>query len=142
MKGNSHESFEGFARKKTGSNRSFGLVVGGLFALIALWPLVHGETPRWWALVLAAPLLTLAIFRPALLQQPNDWWAKLGLLLGRIVSPIVMGVIFYLWITPIALILRLLKKPLLDLELKPDAASYWIVRSPADPDPARLRRPY
>ncbi len=142
MKGNSHESFEGHARQKTGSNRSFGFVLGGAFSLIALWPLFHGEMQRYWALVLAVPLLTLAVFRPDALQKPNEWWAKLGLLLGRIVSPIVMGVIFYLWITPIALILRLLKKPLLSIELEPDAESYWIVRPPADPDPARLRRPY
>jgi predicted membrane metal-binding protein len=142
MKSNSHESFQGYAREKTGSNRSFGFVIGGVFVLIALWPLVHGEPPRYWALAPAVPLIVLAAFRPDMLQRPNELWAKFGLLLGRIVSPIVMGVIFYLWITPFALVMRLFKKRLLALEFERDAASYWIVRPAADPDAARLRRPY
>jgi hypothetical protein len=141
MKSN-HESLEGFARQKTGSNRSFGFVVGGVFLLLALWPLVHMQAPRWWALVPALPLLTLAAINPALLQKPNELWQKLGLVLGKIVNPIVMGVIFYLWITPIAFILRLMKKRFLALQFEPEAASYWIVRAPREPDPARLRRPY
>jgi hypothetical protein len=142
MKSNSHESFQGYARQKTGSNRSFGLVVGGILLLIGLWPLVHAEPLRWWAVVPAAPLLVLAAVRPALLQKPNQWWAQLGMLLGKIVSPIVLGIIYYLWITPFAVVLRLMKKRLLTLEFEPDAKSYWIVRPPTDPDPARLRRPY
>jgi hypothetical protein len=142
MKSSSHESFVGYARQKTSSNRSFGLVLGGVFSVIALWPLWHSEAPRYWLLAPALLLIALAGIRPDVLQKPNAWWARLGQLLGRIVSPIVMGVIFYLWITPFALILRLMKKPLLSLKLEPDAKSYWIVRPAADPDPARLRRPY
>jgi hypothetical protein len=142
MSKSSHENFAGFARRKTSSNRSFGVVVGGVFLLLALWPLVHAQPPRWWALIPALPLLTLAAINPALLQKPNEWWQQLGLLLGKIVSPIIMGAIYYLWITPIALILRLMKKRFLFLQFEPDAVSYWIVRSPREPDPARLRRPY
>jgi len=142
MSKSSHESFQGYARPKSSSNRSFGFVVGGIFLFLALWPLVHAQSPRWWALIPAVPLLALAVIKPALLQKPNDAWQKLGLLLGKIISPIVMGVIFYLWITPMALILRLMKKRFLTLQFEPEAASYWIARAPREPDPARLRRPY
>ncbi len=142
MKGNSHESFEGHVEIKTGSDRSFGWVVGGVLSLIALWPLVHGNGPRLWALIPGLLLIGFAVVRPATLQPLNQLWFRLGLLLGRIVSPIVLGIIYFLWITPIALVMRLFNKRFLALEFEPGAKSYWIVRAPANPDPARMRRPY
>lgn len=142
MKGNSHESFEGHVEIQTGSDRSFGWVVGGVLLVIALWPLLYASGPRLWALIPALLLIAFAVIRPDVLRPLNKLWFRLGLLLGRIMSPIVLGIIYYLWITPIALILRLFNKRFLALEFEPDAESYWVVRAPAEPDPARMRRPY
>lgn len=143
MKGNSHESFESHVETKMGSERSFGFVVGGILLVIALWPLMGGEGPRLWALIPALPLIALAAIRPALLAPLNKLWFKLGLILGRIVSPIVLGVVYYLWITPIALAMRLFGKKFLALGFDPGAKSYWIDREPAKVEASvRLRRPY
>lgn len=143
MKGNSHENFERHLPAKMGSERSFGFVVGGILLVIALWPLMSGEGPRFWALIPALPLIALAAIRPALLAPLNKLWFKLGLLLGRIVSPIVLGIVYYLWITPIALVLRLTGKKFLALDFEPESKSYWIIREPAKAEAAvRMRRPY
>jgi hypothetical protein len=143
MKGNSHESFESHVETKMGSERSFGFIVGGILLVIALWPLMYGESPRLWALIPALPLVALAAVYPALLAPLNKLWFKLGLLLGRIISPIMLGIIYFLWITPIALIMRLSGKKFLALGFDPEANSYWIIRPPAKVDAAkRLRRPY
>lgn len=143
MKGNSHESFESHVETKMGSERSFGFVVGGILLVIALWPLMGGEGPRLWALIPALPLIALAAIRPALLAPLNKLWFKLGLLLGRIANPIVLGIVYYLWITPIALIMRLMGKKFLALGFDPEAKSYWIIREPAKVEASvRLRRPY
>jgi len=143
MKGNSHESFESHLPTEMGSERSFGYVVGGVLLAIALWPLHAGEGPHLWALIPALPLIALATIRPALLAPLNKLWFKLGILLGRIISPIVLGIVYYLWITPIALVMRLAGKKFLALGFEPEAKSYWIIRQPvkiaAD---ARMRRPY
>jgi hypothetical protein len=143
MKGNSHESFESHVETKMGSERSFGFVVGGIVLVIALWPLMSGEGPRLWALIPALPLIALAAIQPALLAPLNKLWFKLGLILGRIISPIVLGIVYYLWITPFALVMRLMGKKLLSLGFDPDAKSYWIIREPAKVKASvRLRRPY
>ena len=143
MKGNSHESFESHLPTEMGSERSFGYVVGGVLLAIALWPLHAGEGPHLWALIPALPLIALAAIRPALLAPLNKLWFKLGILLGRIISPIVLGIVYYLWITPIALVMRLAGKKFLALGFEPEGKSYWIIRQPvkiaAD---ARMRRPY
>lgn len=143
MKGNSHESFESHIPEKMGSERSFGYVVGGILLLIALWPLHAGHAPYWFVLAPAVPLIALAAIRPTLLAPLNKLWFKLGMLLGRIVSPIVLGIVYFLWITPIAFIMRLAGKKFLALDFEPDAKSYWIIREPAKAEAAvRLRRPY
>jgi hypothetical protein len=143
MKGNSHESFESHVPTTMGSERSFGFLVGGILLVIALWPLHAWEQPHWWALVPALPLIALAAIRPSLLAPLNKLWFKLGMLLGRIVSPIVLGIVYFLWITPFALVLRLMKKKLLALDFEPQAKSYWIIRQPAKAEAAaRMRRPY
>jgi hypothetical protein len=104
---------------------------------------MRDEGPRLWALIPAVPLVVLAAVYPAALAPLNKLWFKLGLLLGRIISPIVLGIIYYVWITPIALIMRLSGKKFLALDFDPDAKSYWIIRQPAKVDAAaRLRRPY
>ena len=143
MKGNSHESFESHLPEKMGSERSFGFWVGGILLAIALWPLHAGNAPHWWALIPALPLIVLAAIRPPLLAPLNKLWFKLGILLGRFISPVVLGIVYFLWITPFAVVMRLMGKKLLALGFEPDAKSYWIIREPAKiAAAARLRRPY
>ena len=143
MKGNSHESFESVLPEKIGSERSFGYTVGGIFAVLALIWSYTGHYPFWWALIPAVPLITLAAIRPSLLAPLNKAWFKLGILLGTVISPIVLGIIYYLWITPIAFLMRLSGKKFLALGFDPKAKSYWIIREPAKVEASvRLRRPY
>ncbi|HET7681215.1 MAG TPA: SxtJ family membrane protein [Xanthobacteraceae bacterium] len=143
MKGNSHESFESTLPEKMGSERSFGFTVGGILLLIALWPLHASEHPHWWVLFPAVLLIMIAAFDPDLLVPLNKLWFKLGILLGRIVSPIVLGIIYFGFITPYAYVMRLMGKKLLLLDFDPQAKSYWIIREPAKIDAAaRMRRPY
>jgi hypothetical protein len=143
MKGNSHESFESHVPEKISSERSFGYTVGGIFAALSLIWAYTGHYPYWWALIPAVPLISLAAIRPALLGPLNKLWFKLGMVLGSIISPIVLGIIYFLWITPIALIMRAAGKKFLALDFEPDAKSYWINREPAKVEAkVRLRRPY
>ena len=111
------------------SNRSFGLVFAGVFALVALLPLWRGADPRWWALAVSVLFGVLALLVPAVLTPANRVWLKIGLLLHRIVNPLVMGVVFYLVVTPFGFVMRRLN-PNLVRRLRPDpaASSYWIAR--------------
>jgi predicted membrane metal-binding protein len=109
-----------------GSERSFGLVFAGVFSVIALWPLIHGSNPRWWALAIAAIFAIAAFLAPSVLKPLNLLWFKFGLLLGRIVGPVVMGAIFFVAVTPTALVFKLLGKDPLRLKADPAAKSYWI----------------
>jgi hypothetical protein len=117
------------------SDRSFGVVFAVVFALIAGWPLLSGEGPRWWALAVAAVFALVAMVKPALLAGLNRQWMKLGILLGRIVSPIALGLLFYCVITPIGVALRLAGKDPLRLKFDRGAESYWIRRVPPGPPP-------
>lgn len=117
------------------SDRSFGVVFAVVFLIIALWPLVSGGAVRWWAGVIAALFAVVAMVKPALLAGLNRQWMKLGLLLGRIVSPIALGLLFYGVITPIGFVLRLAGKDPLRLKYDRDADSYWIRREPPGPPP-------
>jgi hypothetical protein len=117
------------------SDRSFGLVMAAMFLLVALSPLRHGHTPRWWALAVSGVFALLALMRPALLSKVNRLWMKLGILLGKIVSPIALGILFYGVLTPLALVVRLTGKDPLRLKLDPGVNSYWILRKPPGPPP-------
>jgi hypothetical protein len=117
------------------SDRSFGLVFAAVFGLIALGPLRHGHAPRWWASALAGVFALVALAKPVLLSRLNRLWIKLGLLLGKVVSPIALGILFYGVVTPLAVVIRLTGKDPLRLKLDPAAESYWIVRKPPGPPP-------
>ena len=117
------------------SDRSFGLVFAAVFGLIALGPLRHGHAPRWWASALAGVFALVALAKPVLLSRLNRLWIKLGLLLGKVVSPIALGILFYGVVTTLAVVIRLTGKDPLRLKLDPAAESYWIVRKPPGPPP-------
>ena len=108
------------------SNRSFGLVFFIVFLIVALWPLKSGEDLRLWALTLSIIFLILGIFNSKLLTPLNKLWIKFGMFLGLIVSPIVMGIVFFSVVTPIGFFMRIMGKDLLKLKSKKN--TYWIDR--------------
>ena len=110
---------------KIGSNRSFGVVFSIVFLLIAIYPLINSEGLRVWSLIIAIIFLVLGLINSKILTPLNKLWFKFGLLLGKVVSPVVMGVIFFLVVTQIALIMRALRKDLLNLKYNKNK-SYWI----------------
>tara|TARA_B100000886_G_C20382950_1_gene474736 strand:+ start:134 stop:523 length:390 start_codon:yes stop_codon:yes gene_type:complete len=113
---------------KIGSNRSFGIVFSIVFLLIALYPLINGENLRLWSLIISIVFIVLGIINSNLLKPLNKLWFKFGLLLGKIISPFVMGIIFFIVVTPIAILMRLLRKDLLNLKFNKNN-SYWIQKS-------------
>ena len=113
---------------KRSSNKNFGIVFFIVFILIAFWPLLNNETYRLWAIIIALIFLILGIIDSRLLTPLNILWFKFGLLLGKIISPIVMGIIFFFVVTPIAILMRILKKDLLNLKYD-NRNSYWIVKN-------------
>jgi len=130
-------------RKVTASSdRSFGLIFAGFFSVVALLPLIRGGPPRLWALAIAAAFAAVAMLAPRWLQPLNRIWFKLGLLLHHIVNPLIMALMFYGAILPMALLLRALGKDLLRLKRDPDAASYWIVRDPPGPAPQSMNKQF
>jgi hypothetical protein len=126
--------------EKQGSDRSFGYVFAVVFALIGLFPLVRLETPRWWSLAVAAVFVVVAVLFPHRLHPLNRAWLAFGRLLHRIVSPLVMGAIFFLAVTPTALIMRLRGYDLLSLRRRPDLSSYWIEREAAAQPPSETMK--
>ena len=108
------------------SNRSFGLVFFIVFLIVALWPLKSGEDIRLWSLTLSIIFLILGIFNSKLLTPLNKLWIKFGMFLGLIVSPIVMGIVFFSVVTPIGFFMRIMGKDLLRLKGKKN--TYWIDR--------------
>ncbi len=112
-----------------GSERGFGFVFAAVFAIIALWPLTGDGGVRIWAIVVAFIFLNLALIAPTTLKWPNYLWFKFGLLLGAIIAPIVMALVFLTTFVSIGGLLRLFGKDLLGQKLDPDAKSYWINRT-------------
>ena len=110
---------------KISSNKSFGIVFFVVFFLIALYPLINNEDIRIWSLVISLIFLILGLINSRILNPLNKLWFKFGILLGKIVSPIIMGIIFFLVITPIGFIMRILGKDLLNLKFNSNK-TYWI----------------
>ena len=111
--------------------RSFGLMVGGIFAAIGIWPLiVRGEDPRWWALILGGSLLVPAVVFPTALAWPHKGWMWIGHVLGWINTRIILGFVFYLIVTPTGAIRRWLGKDPMGQKLRPDLDSYRVTRQP------------
>ncbi len=130
-----HEDFSRQEHVRGPSDRSFGWVFTIFFALVGGWPAWHGRPVRAWALALSAAFALVTVARPALLGPANRLWMRFGLLLSRIVNPIVTAVFFYVVITPVGLLLRLSGKDPLRLRRDPAASSYWIERRPPGPEP-------
>ena len=142
MSGSTHEDFGRSEPVKGSSDRSFGLVFVVVFLIIGLAPLRRHLPIRPWALAMAAVLLVIALLLPKILHPANRWWTKLALLLNRVVSPIAMGVIFFLVATPMGALMRRMGKDPLKLRFDASAQSYWVTRTPPGPDPAAMRNQF
>ena len=117
---------------KIPSNRSFGLLFFIVFLVISLWPLKLQEDLRLWAFILSSIFLVLGVLNSKFLTPLNKLWLKFGFFLGSIVSPVVMGAVFFLVVTPTGLLMRLLGKDLLRMNKTKLASSYWISREKQD----------
>ena len=113
---------------KISSNRSFGLVFFAVFLIIALWPLASEGSIRIWSVIISLVFLILGLINSKLLTPFNLLWFKFGIILGAIVAPIVMGIIFFLVVTPIGLVLRIMGKDLLNKKYDKKRKTYWIKR--------------
>tara|TARA_B100000579_G_C22332397_1_gene621163 strand:- start:97 stop:489 length:393 start_codon:yes stop_codon:yes gene_type:complete len=111
---------------KISSNRSFGIVFFVIFAAIALWPLLNDENIRIWSLILSFIFLILGFLNSKILTPLNKLWIRFGILLGKIVSPIVMGVVYFGVVTPTGIIMRLFGKDILNLKINKNKSTYWL----------------
>jgi Saxitoxin biosynthesis operon protein SxtJ len=148
--GQNHEGRVQAHNVKMGSERGFGAVFAVVFSLIGIWPAISiGWRPRfdptllrWWALAISGTFLTVAIVYPASLRPLNRLWFRFGMLLSRVTTPIVMGLLFVLAVIPTAIVMRLRGHDLMRLKLDRQAKSYWIVRDPPGPSGQSMKNQY
>ena len=112
---------------KISSNRSFGILFSIVFAIIAFWPIINGNQLRLWSIPISVIFLVLGLLNSKLLNPLNIVWVKFGELLGRIIAPIIMAIIYFIIVTPIGLFMRLIGKDLLNTKFS-KANTYWIKR--------------
>ena len=113
---------------KISSNRSFGIVFFLVFLLIALYPLMFSGEIRTWSLIISFTFLVLGLLNSRILYPLNKLWFKFGIFLGKLISPLIMGLIFFLVVTPIGLIMRIFGKDVLNLKYNKNQ-SYWIEKN-------------
>ena len=135
-----HDDFQREADVKISSERSFGLTIAGGLAILSLLPAWHGGLGaiRWWLLAPAVVFAVLGLAWPSSLAPLNRLWAKFGLLLARVVSPLALGLVFYLTMVPLGWLMRALGKDPMRLRTEPEAKSYWITRDPPGPAPETM----
>ena len=112
---------------KVSSNRNFGIVFFLVFLLISIWPIIDGHSLRIWSLIISFTFLFLGLLNSKILIPLNLLWIKLGEILGRIVAPLVMGIIYFIVVTPIGLFMRFIGKDILGKKFL-NTQSYWIKR--------------
>ncbi len=111
------------------TNRSFGITFSVVFLIIGIWPLLNNEPIRIWSIVISLIFLLFGLMNSKLLTPFNKIWFKFGILLGSIVSPIAMSMVFFIVVTPIGICMRLLRKDILNRKFDKNANSYWISRN-------------
>ena len=137
-----HENLNRVEEIEVSSDRSFGMVFTLVFLAVGIWVVSGGQSEGWFFLAGAALFFTVALARPSVLGPLNRAWMKFGLLLSRVVNPLILGVVFFLVITPMAVVRRLLGKDSLHLKSKSDLESYWIDRNPPGPKPGSMTRQF
>ena len=113
---------------KISSNKSFGIVFFTVFLIIAIWPLLNGHEIRSWSLIISIVFLLLGILNSKILTPLNKIWFKFGILLGSVIAPIIMSIIFFLVVTPTSLLMKLFGKDILGIK-KNRSKSYWVEKS-------------
>ena len=137
-----HEDYSRGDHVKAGSDRGFGLVFAGFFALVSVLSWWRSHAGWHYTLPLAAVFLAIAFAAPSLLAPLNRLWLKFGLLLYKVMNPLVLGLLFFITITPIGFIMRLGGKDFLRLKIDRRAASYWIDREPPGPPPQSMKNQF
>jgi len=116
------------SKVKVSSNRSFGLVFFIVFLIISLWPLTYENPIRIWSVIISLIFLILGLMKSKLLTPLNILWFKFGMILGAIVAPFIMCVIFFLTVAPIGLVMKIMGKDLLNKKYDKKKKTYWIKR--------------
>ena len=119
----SHHSIE------SSNERSFGIVFAIFFAILSIYPVINKKDINLYLLILSIIILMIGIFKPSLLYYPNKIWFKFGIFLGKIVSPLVMGIIFFFTVTPTGMIMKLLRKDLLKKKFDVKVRTYWVKKN-------------
>tara|TARA_S200000501_G_C20608342_1_gene649107 strand:- start:114 stop:515 length:402 start_codon:yes stop_codon:yes gene_type:complete len=118
---------------KIGSEKSFGYFFSVLFLIIAIYPLINDSEIRIWSIICSLAFFFTALLFPSLLILPNRLWAKFGILIGKIFSPLIMAVVYLLGVLPIAIFLKLFKKDVLNTKYHREANTYWIQKDKTEP---------
>ena len=113
---------------KISSNRNFGLVFFAVFLIVGIWPLTSGESIRIWSITISVIFLILGLMNSKLLTPLNKLWHKFGIILGIVIAPVVMGIVFFLVVTPIGLVMKILNKDLINKKYDKKIKTYWINR--------------
>lgn len=142
MAGKLHEAHAASVEIQVGSERSFGIVFFVVFAVIGLWPLLGGNPVRLWSMAIAVGFLVAAFVFPRVLKPLNLLWFKFGILLHHVVTPLVMGLIFFVTVTPTGILMRLFGLDPMRMKRDPKRTSYWIVRDPPGPSPESLKNQF
>lgn len=137
-----HDDFARSHKAQGPTERSFGLTVGAVVAVIGCVRLYLGHSYALWVLGVGVALIVLGAVWPAGLAPLNRWWMRLGLVLNRIVSPVIMTLLYCLTMVPFGLVMRLRGKDPLRLKFDPGASSYWIERAPPGPEPESMRNQF
>ncbi len=114
---------------KIPSNKNFGVVFFVVFLIIGLWPLFTKSEVRYWSLFISIVFLILGLFNSKILTPLNKIWFKFGMFLGKIISPLILGILFFLVVTPIGFAMRILRKDILNLRYDKNIKSYWIEKN-------------
>jgi hypothetical protein len=139
-----HESYERIEEARMPSERSFGLVMAAFFVVVALFPLLHGSGHdlHWWAFGVAAAFAAAGFFWTSALRPLNWLWLRLGRFLHSVISPIVIGLVFFAVVWPIGLILRALGRDHLRLRRNPSSPSYWVPRGAIEAPPDAMKNQF
>lgn len=138
----SHEDLSRDRPAELGSDRTFGWVIAAALTIVGLWPLWRGGPPHLWPLAAALAFAAAALVAPNALRPLNRLWFALGLTLHKITNPIIMGILFFGVLLPIAIVFRLRGKDPLDLSFDKEANSYWIARSAPEGGSADMRKQF
>ena len=125
-----------------GSDRSFGIVFAVFFAIIGLIPAFYGRSPVWSLLTISIFFLLVAMVAPRLLAPLNRLWTRFGILLHKVVSPLILAIIYFALFTPIGLLMRVFGKDSIARKVDPNSSTYWLKRHPPDPTSDSLHKQF